>query len=68
MFANTATMGDYKPSMQIDYVNRRPIEVESILGEPLRRAAARNVPVPHIAMQYAIVSFLDRLNRGLVRR
>jgi 2-dehydropantoate 2-reductase len=63
MFANTATMGDYRPSMLVDYVNRQALEVDSILGEPVRRAARRHVPVPHMNMQYRLVSFLDRLNR-----
>ena len=67
MFANTATMGDYKPSMLIDYQCKRELEVESILGEPVRRAAALNVAVPHMAMQYRLASFLDRLNRGLIQ-
>jgi 2-dehydropantoate 2-reductase len=67
MFANTATMGDYRPSMLIDYVNKLPLEVESILGEPVRRAIAHGVAVPNMAMQYRLVRFLDRLNRGLVR-
>jgi 2-dehydropantoate 2-reductase len=66
MFANTATMGDYHPSMLIDYVEKKPLEAESILGEPVRRAARLGVAVPHMAMQYRLVSFLDRLNRGLV--
>ncbi len=67
MFANTSTMGDYRPSMLVDYVEKRELEVESILGEPVRRAHGRHVPVPHMDMQYRLVSFLDRLNRGRVR-
>jgi len=68
MMANTATMGAYQPSMLIDYRGRHPIEVEAILGEPLRRADALGVPVPTMRMQYHLVRFLDRLNRGEVRR
>ncbi len=64
MFANTETMGHYRTSMQIDYEERRPLEVESILGEPVRQARAAGLPVPHMRMQYALVRFLDRLNRG----
>ena len=37
MFAQTDSMGDYRTSMAIDYVHGRPLEVEAILGEPLRR-------------------------------
>jgi len=64
MFEDTATMGDYRPSMLIDYVEKKPLEVESILGEPVRRALRLGVPVPHVDMQYRLVCFLDRLNRG----
>ncbi len=64
MMANTATMGPYRPSMLIDYQERRPLEVEAILGEPVRHAARLQVPVPTVETQYQLVAFLDRLNRG----
>lgn len=66
MLANTATMGPYRPSMLIDYQTKQPMEVEAILGEPVRRAAELGTPVPTIDTQYHLVAFLDRLNRGLV--
>ncbi len=66
MMSNTATMGPYRPSMLTDYENRQPLEVDAILGEPLRRAAARDVAVPTLAVQRHLVAFLDRLNRGVV--
>ncbi|HET7738422.1 MAG TPA: 2-dehydropantoate 2-reductase, partial [Tepidiformaceae bacterium] len=37
MFAQTRTMGDYRTSMMIDYIEGRPLEVEAILGNPVRR-------------------------------
>jgi len=37
---------DYKPSMLIDLEANRPIEVEVILGEIVRKAAEVSVPVP----------------------
>ncbi len=64
MMANTGTMGAYRPSMLLDYENKLPLEVEAILGEPVRRAAALNVSVPTIEAQYRLTAFLDRLNRG----
>ncbi len=67
MMANTLTMAAYRPSMLIDYLNKQPLEVEAILGEPARRAAAVGVPAPAIETQYHLSSFLDRLNRGLIR-
>lgn len=68
MMRNTATMGAYRPSMLIDYQDHLPLEVEVILGEPVRRARALGVPVPTIDSQYHLTSFLDRLNRGEVPR
>lgn len=68
MMANTSTMGAYRPSMLVDYQNRLPLEVESILGEPVRRARRLGVPVPTIEVQYHLAAFLDRLNRGEVSR
>ena len=64
MMANTATMGRYRPSMLVDYENKLPLEVEAILGEPVRRAERLGFPVPTIEAQYRLASFLDRLNRG----
>ena len=67
MMSDTGTMGPYRPSMLIDYELKRPLEVEAILGEPVRRARQLEVPVPTIETQYRLVSFLDRLNRGEIR-
>lgn len=66
MLDNTATMGHYKPSMLLDYLQHRPLEVDTILGEPCRRAQKHNVPAPHLTMQYALVRHLDRLNRDMI--
>ena len=66
MMTNTGTMGPYRPSMLVDYENKLPLEVEAILGEPVRRAARLHVAVPTIQTQYHLTAFLDRLNRGPV--
>ncbi len=65
MMDNTATMGPYRPSMLVDYENRRPLEVESILGEPVRRAAKLGIGVPTIEAQYYLASYQDRLIRRI---
>jgi 2-dehydropantoate 2-reductase len=44
----TRPMGAYRPSSMIDYVAGREVEYESIWGEPLRRARATGVEVPHL--------------------
>lgn len=67
MFAQTATMGDYRTSMVIDYVLGRELEVEAILGEPARRAATLGAEVPTVQTLYALVRAADRCRRGLLR-
>jgi 2-dehydropantoate 2-reductase len=64
MVENTRKMKPYKTSMTIDYETRQPLELEYILGEPIRRAEAAGVPVPYMKAQYWLANFLDRKNRG----
>lgn len=65
MFQLTSTMGDYRTSMVIDYVNGRELEVEAILGNPVRRARELAVAVPTMSALYALVAHADRVRRGL---
>jgi 2-dehydropantoate 2-reductase len=64
MIAATESMGHYKSSMQIDYEAGRPLEVESILGEPVRRACRAGIPTPRMEFLYGVVRRLDALRRG----
>ncbi len=45
----TYPMGSYRTSSMIDFVEGRELEVEPIWGEPLRRAMAAGVEMPHTA-------------------
>ena len=67
MFAQTESMGDYRTSMVIDYLNGRPLEVEAILGEPARRAESLGVPTPVVTDLYRLVRFADRRIQGGAR-
>jgi len=49
----TRPMGPYRPSSLIDYLDGREVEVESIWGEPLRRAQAVGAAVPRLEALYA---------------
>lgn len=60
MFAQTRIIADYKTSMLIDYLEGRPLEVEAILGAPLRRAQELGIDTPTIATLYALVRHADR--------
>ncbi len=43
---NTRGMGPYRPSSLIDFEKKRPVEVEAIWGEPLRRGTAAGAAMP----------------------
>src|SRR4051812_19283023 len=55
----TSTMGSYKSSMQIDRQQGRPMEVEAILGEPVRQAASAGVAMPIVAELYRLASIVN---------
>lgn len=59
MLHNTKHMGPYKPSMMIDREMGRPMEVEAIYGEPVRRAEAAGVTVPKMRMLYEQLKGLE---------
>ena len=50
--ARTRTMGHYKSSSQLDWEAGRPVELESIWGETLRRGTAAGVSMPHLQKLY----------------
>ena len=59
MLAHTDEMSDYRTSMKIDYDEKRPLEIEAILGNPIQAAQALSLPVPAMTMLYQQLSFLD---------
>lgn len=54
-FDVTEKMGAYRPSSLIDYQAGRPVEVEAIWGEPLRRGLALGVVMPELEKVYGEV-------------
>lgn len=56
---NTRTMGAYRSSMQTDRQQGRPLEVEAIIGEPLRQARSAGVPTPMLEMLYHLTRLVD---------
>lgn len=64
MLANTARMPPYKTSMKIDYEQKRPLELEAILGNPLRAAQAAGADCARLEMLYRSLQFLDARNRA----
>ncbi|MEP6685611.1 MAG: 2-dehydropantoate 2-reductase, partial [Verrucomicrobiota bacterium] len=59
----TETMGAYKPSTLIDFENGKPLELEAIWGEPLRRASAAGAQMPRLEELYVSLRALDGRNR-----
>lgn len=55
MIDATTTMGAYRSSMQVDWEAGRPLEVEALLGEPLRRARADGIATPRLELLYGLV-------------
>ncbi|MDP6632968.1 MAG: ketopantoate reductase C-terminal domain-containing protein [Dehalococcoidales bacterium] len=62
MFELTATMGAYKPSTMTDFVEGKPMEIEAIFGEPLKRAQLLGVNTPQLVL---LTSQLRTLNRWM---
>jgi 2-dehydropantoate 2-reductase len=62
MLDYTLKMKPYRTSMKIDYDERRPLEVETIFGNPLRTAHNVGTELPQIAMLYQQLQFLNAKN------
>jgi 2-dehydropantoate 2-reductase len=60
----TEKMTPYAPSMRLDYLARRELEIEYMYRRPLREAAGRGLHLPAIETLADQLSFLDRRNRG----
>jgi 2-dehydropantoate 2-reductase len=59
----TESMSGYKPSTLSDWEAGKPLEIEAIWGEPLRRGAAAGAKMPRTEMVYALLSKLDHDRR-----
>lgn len=57
-FTLTEPMGPYKPSSLIDYLEGKPVEVETIWGVPLRRGLAKGIEMEELRRLYAELSSL----------
>ena len=64
MVSNTRAMGAYRASTVIDFELGRPMELESMFLEPLRRAQATGVAMPRLE---ALCIVLKKLARYLPR-
>jgi 2-dehydropantoate 2-reductase len=53
--SRTREMAAYRTSMQVDRQLRRDLEIEAIIGEPLRAGDRNSVANPLIKMLYALL-------------
>jgi 2-dehydropantoate 2-reductase len=60
----TEKMGGYKPSTLLDWKMGRPLEIEAIWGEPIRRAAAAGAQMPRTETIYVLLKELDALRHS----
>jgi 2-dehydropantoate 2-reductase len=60
----TRDMVPYDSSMRIDYLSKRPMEIEAILGNPIRHAKANGCEMPRVEMLYRELLFMDRQSRA----
>jgi 2-dehydropantoate 2-reductase len=63
MLEYTDSMTPYKTSMKIDFDRKRPMEVESIFGAPLKAATNAGVELPLLSMLYGELKYLDEKNK-----
>lgn len=54
----TEIVGAYKPSTLFDWEAGKPLEIEAIWGEPLRRAAVAGAKTPRLEIVYALLKSL----------
>jgi 2-dehydropantoate 2-reductase len=60
----TELMGAYKPSTLIDFEAGRPLEIEAIWGEPLRRATSAGAFTPRLQELYEKLKTIDSRRPG----
>jgi 2-dehydropantoate 2-reductase len=64
MLTQTEQMAPYRTSMKIDYDEKRPLEIEAILGSPLHTAQELSIAVPAMTALYQQLAFLNTRNQA----
>lgn len=63
MIERTLAMPAYKTSMALDYENRRPMELEAILGNTVREGRNAGVAMPALETIYALAKMIEAQSR-----
>jgi 2-dehydropantoate 2-reductase len=61
---HTEVVGAFKPSTLSDWEERKPLELQAIWGEPLRRATAAGAKMPRLEIIYALLKSLEATREG----
>jgi len=64
---DTEKMTPYKTSMLLDYENKRPMEVEAILGNALKIAERYNINPVHLSTMHAQLSMINIKNLNSIK-
>ncbi|MBF0124135.1 MAG: 2-dehydropantoate 2-reductase [Magnetococcales bacterium] len=56
---DTRNMAPYRTSMLVDHQSGRPMEIDAILGRPLRIAQEKGLKVPRLATLHALLQLLS---------
>jgi 2-dehydropantoate 2-reductase len=64
MMERTEKMRPYKTSMLLDFEGKRPMEIEAIVGEPLREAKRLGISAPFLEIIYNFLILVERANQG----
>lgn len=64
MIRRTRTMGAYKASTLLDFEAGRPLELESLFLEPLKRSRAAGFAAPRLSALCGVLTDLDRSRNG----
>ena len=62
MLSHTEQMVPYRTSMKIDYDEKRPLEIEAIVGNPIRTAQKLRILVPAMTVLQQQLAFLNAAN------
>lgn len=59
---STRKMVPYDSSMRLDFLNKRPMEIQAIFGNPLLAAKAANHEMPRVEMLFQELNYIDAAN------
>lgn len=65
MLVFTDDMGVYRPSMQIDRMEGRRLELDAIFARPLAAGISQGVAMPRVEMLHALLAIVDRNATGV---